>query len=152
VPPRIVLGIGAALFATILAVAFYYSPMHFGLDRWRATAAFDQGVRHDQENKIDQAIERYDRAIALDPDLVQAYNNRGSDRRRKGNLDSAIADYGEVIRLLPDSEAGYFNRAVTWQMKGDVEAALSDFATAISRGHAQLQQLEQHLIRGRDSG
>jgi hypothetical protein len=61
---RISLAIGGAVFAIVLAIAFYYSPMHFGLDRWRAKAAFDQGVRHDTDNKIDQALEQYDRALA----------------------------------------------------------------------------------------
>ena len=143
-PPRIVLWVAGGVFVMILAVAFYYSPMHFGLDRIRAQWAFDDGVEHDKENRRDQAIERYDRAIRLNPELVEAYNNRGSDRRRKGDLDGAIADYGEVIRLRPDTEAGYYNRAVTWRMKGDDEAALSDFAAAIVKGRAQLQWLQQH--------
>jgi|GEM_PF-6148254 len=146
--PRIGLGIGGAVFAVVLSVAFYYSPMHFSLDRQRAKAAFNEGVRHDEDAKIDQAIERYDRAIALDPELVDAYNNRGSDRRRKGDLDGAIADYGEVIRLRPDSETGYFNRAVTWRMKADAEAALSDFAAAIRHGRARLEWLQRHRSRG----
>lgn len=142
-PPRIVLSIAGAVFAIILAVAFYYSPMRFGLNRILAQMAFDKGVAHDTDRNIDQAIERYDRAIALNPELVEAYNKRGTDRRRKGDLEGAIADYGEVIRLRPEWEAGYYNRALVWRMKGDVDAALSDFAAAIQRGRAQLLQLQE---------
>ena len=132
------------MFAVILVVtAFLQSPTHFGFDLGVARWAFDAAVAHDKDGKLDLAIERYDRAIALDPDYAEAYNNRGTDRRRKADLDGAIADYGEVIRLLPDSQAGYHNRGVTRQMKGDAEAALSDFEMAIRQGRAKLQELER---------
>jgi tetratricopeptide (TPR) repeat protein len=141
-----------AIVAIVLAVAFFQSPTHLGFDRVRAQWAFDAGVAHDKDGKLDLAIERYDRAIALDPELAEAYNNRGSDRRRQGDLDGAIADYGEVIRLRPDSEAGYYNRGITWQMKGDADAALSDFASAIPPARAELQRRERdrsgNFIRG----
>jgi tetratricopeptide (TPR) repeat protein len=148
VRPWIVLAIGGGIFAIVLAVAFYYSPMHFGLDRMRARAEFDDGVSHAQANRLDQAIEHYNSALALNPDMVEAYNNRGTARRRKGDLDGAIADYGEVIRLRPDNEAGYFNRALTWQQKGDLEAALADFTAAIRHGEAQLAELERRATAG----
>jgi tetratricopeptide (TPR) repeat protein len=143
-PPRMVLAIAGTVFAIILAVAFYYSPMHFGLDRIRAQWAFDAGAARDKDKSFALAIERYTEAIALNPELTQAYNNRALDRRRTGDLDGAIADYGEVIRRWPDAETGYYNRALVWRMKGDDDAALSDFAAAISRGRAQLQRLQQN--------
>lgn len=132
-----------AICAFVFVVAFFLSPNHLGFDRVLARQAFDEGVAHDKDRKFDLAIERYDRAIALDPEYVEAYNNRGSTRRRKGDLDGAIADYGAVIRLRPTSEAGYYNRGVTWQRKGDAEAALSDLAVAIRQGQAELQAREQ---------
>ena len=146
--PRIVLAIGGGILAIVLAVAFYYSPMHFGLDRMRARAEFDDGVSHAQANRLDQAIERYDRALALNPDMVEAYNNRGTARRRKGDLEGAAADYSEVIRLRPSSGTGYFNRALIRQLKGEYESALSDFNAAIRYGEAELAELERRLYRG----
>ena len=133
--------IAAGFFAA--AVVAYYSST-FNLHEVYARWAFDQGVNYDKQGEVDKAIERYDQAIARYPQLAEAYNKRGSDRRRKQDLDGAIADYGEVIRLRPDSSAGYFNRAVIRQLKGETDAAIADLGDAIRTGRTYLDRLEQN--------
>ena len=137
------IGTVIAFVATVFAIIVFQSPTHLGFDWGVARWAFDAAVAHGKDGKLDLAIARYDRAIALDPGYLEAYNNRASDRRRKGDLDGAIADYGEVIRLRPDSRAGYYNRGVTWQMKGDADAALSDLAVAVRRAQADVQESDR---------
>lgn len=133
----------AGICAIVLVVAFFLSPNHLGFDRVLAGMAFDNATVQEKNGKLDLALEYYDRAIARDPEYVEAYNKRGGVRRRIGDLDGAIADFGAVARLRPDSGAGYFNRGVTFQMKRDAEAALSDFATAIRYDQANLERNER---------
>ena len=56
------------------------------------------------------AIEDFDKAIALDPELVPAYNIRGNAYRGKGELERAIEDYNTAIKLKPDYAYAYNNR------------------------------------------
>ena len=48
-----------------------------------------------------RAIADYDEAIRLDPQMPEAYRDRGLLYAGKGNLNRAIADYDEALRLEP---------------------------------------------------
>jgi tetratricopeptide (TPR) repeat protein len=139
-------------FGTLVALAFlialYFAPGHLGLDKLIANNRFNQGVMHDGKGEIDTAIDFYDRAIRRNPDLVDAYNNRGADRRRQGNLEAAIADFSEVIRLRPNDSAGYYNRATTYLMAGNVQQALADYDPAIRHASDYAAWLKQHRKPG----
>ena len=51
--------------------------------------------------KFDSAIADCNKAIELNPELAEAYNNRGDAYGNKGELDSAIADCNKAIELNP---------------------------------------------------
>jgi tetratricopeptide (TPR) repeat protein len=46
-----------------------------------------------------QAIEAYNRALAMNPNLAEAYNNRGAAEQLLGNYTAAAADYQRAARL-----------------------------------------------------
>jgi tetratricopeptide (TPR) repeat protein len=138
------------LVALVFLIAMYFAPGHFGLEKLIASYLFDQGVTHDGKGEIDAAIDSYDRAIRRNPDLVDAYNNRGADRRKQGNFEGAIADFSEVIRLRPNDSAGYYNRAVTYLMAGNAEQALADFDPAIRHAGDYVALLKQRHKPGVD--
>ena len=51
-------------------------------------------------------MEDYDKAIELDPNDAEAYNNRGNSYRDLGQYQRAIEDYDKAIELDPnDAEA-----------------------------------------------
>ena len=54
-----------------------------------------------------RAIEDYDKAIELDPNDAEAYNDRGSSYHRLGQNERAIEDYDEAIKLDPDNAEAY---------------------------------------------
>jgi tetratricopeptide (TPR) repeat protein len=87
-----------AVAVLVFLAAMYFSPGHFGLTKHEASNLFDAGVTRDGKGEIGAAIDFYDRAIRLNPDLIDAYNNRATDRRKQGNPEAAIADFSEVIR------------------------------------------------------
>ncbi len=63
-------------------------------------------------NDYSEALESYDRAIALKPDYAQAHNNRGvalADLRR---FAEALECYGRAIALKPDFAEAHNNRGV----------------------------------------
>ena len=77
------------------------------------------------------SIFKYSEAIKLDPDYVEAYNNRGVSYYDLENYKDAIADYNKVIQLNPNYATAYNNRGLIYEDIGDYKQALADYSRAI---------------------
>ena len=55
-------------------------------------------------NSLDEAITNCDRAIELDPERWQAFNNRGTAYFQQGKLDLALSDYRQALAMTGKSE------------------------------------------------
>lgn len=102
----------------------------------QARLYFYLGYVYQQEEPpdLDQAIESYSQAVALQPGLVWAYNNRGVAYRHHGRLDQAVADLTQAIALMPDNATPYNNRGAAYLQRGgpsDLVRAVEDFSRAI---------------------
>ena len=91
----------------------------------------DHGGACLDKGKHDEAIADYNKAIALDPNFVLAYFNRGVVYGRKGAFDRAIADYTKAIALDPNFADAYTNRGVVYYEKGNKEQTIADFRKAL---------------------
>ncbi|SMC62357.1 tetratricopeptide repeat protein, partial [Sporomusa malonica] len=78
------------------------------------------------KNEYDNAIFAYSKAISLNPQYVEAYNNRGIAYHNKGQYDLAIADYNSAIQLNPQSAEVYNGRGNTYQLRGQHDLAIAD--------------------------
>lgn len=74
----------------------------------------DVGIMYSQIGKIDTALLYFDRAIAQQPDLAQAYFNKGLILySAKGDKASAIKAWRQYIALIPDTaKANIFKNQV----------------------------------------
>ena len=72
-------------------------------------------------------------AIHLNPDIPEAYNSRGIDRKQIGDFEGALEDFNRAIELAPSFAQVYYNRAILHLQLGD-----STSATAV---HKQRQNL-----------
>ena len=81
--------------------------------------------------KYELAIQDYTQAIALNPSLVNAYNNRAIAYDSLKNYDLEIADYTKVIELDPKSFNAYYNRGITYTIIKDYDRAIADYSKAI---------------------
>ncbi len=79
-----------------------------------------------------KAIRLYDKAIALNPNFLEAYGNRGILKAKTGDHAGALADYDKVIELKPNDARTYYNRGNLKKQMGNRSGALSDYNTAIS--------------------
>ena len=48
------------------------------------------GVTIQEQGKLDEAIEAYNKALAIKPDYAEAYTNMGVTLQEQGKLDEAI--------------------------------------------------------------
>ncbi len=77
------------------------------------------------------AIEDFNKAIEIDPNNSDNFNNRGIARSELGDHQGAIEDYTRAIALDPNDAAAYSNRGNSKSKLKDYEGAISDYSKAI---------------------
>jgi tetratricopeptide (TPR) repeat protein len=83
------------------------------------------------QQKFDEAISDYNKALELDPNYSLAYTNRGSAYLKKYQFDKAMADYNRALELDPSNAAAYFNRGLVYEIRGEHDKAESDLNMVI---------------------
>ncbi|MCY4570135.1 MAG: tetratricopeptide repeat protein [Candidatus Poribacteria bacterium] len=81
--------------------------------------------------KAEKALSAYDKAIRLQPDYAEVYNNRGNIKNELGSRDAALDDYDKAIRLNPNFAEAYSNRGSTKFRLGKHDKAFADLNKAI---------------------
>ncbi len=95
-----------------------------------AEACYLYGVELSLYGEARAAIEAFDRAVALDPELSDAWLARGVQYRQLGENERARADYGAVIALDSTNAAAWNNRSNLLKVS-DPEQALADLDQAL---------------------
>jgi len=94
------------------------------------------------------AIALCDRAIELDPGLVEAYVNRAWAYYGKVEFGRAIADCDRAIELNPGLAVAYFVRGFAYAMKGEVPEAVSDLERCIELStDPEIVEMAQQLLK-----
>ena len=96
-----------------------------------ARSWFSAGYLYGAEDKKEESISAYDKAINLKPDYAEAYAARGTVKSVLNRRESAIDDYNEAIRLKPDFAEVYNNRGCEMTILGQYELAMDDCNEAI---------------------
>ena len=111
---------------------------------------FNQGIVNFYENKYREAIENYDKAIKIDPNDANAYNNRGIAKvLLGGNNKGAIKDYDKAIEIDPKSTYAYNNRGNAKVLLKDFKEAIKDYDKAIE---LDPNNAETYTNRGKAKG
>jgi len=97
-----------------------------------AQAYGHRGIIYYDRGELDLSIADFTRAIALDPDYVDAWNNRGNVYEDKGELDRAIEDYTTAIGLDPNWAYPWNGRGNAYEDKGELDRAIEDYTRAIA--------------------
>ena len=96
-----------------------------------AYTEFYKGVTCQEKKQHDTSIGHYTEALKLNPQLVDAYYNRGFAYDEEGKFDRAIKDYTKAIELNPSDDSAYNNRGRAYGKKGDYDRAIADYTKAI---------------------
>ena len=91
----------------------------------------NRGEVYLREGKVDKAINDFNIAVKLQPELAVSYNNRGNAYLLKGEIDKAIEDYSRSIKHAPKDTISYSNRGVAYLRKGKFDKTIEDATTAI---------------------
>ncbi|MFZ1990547.1 MAG: tetratricopeptide repeat protein [Alphaproteobacteria bacterium] len=104
------------------------------LGRDRASTLVNRGIIYNNARKMNLALADFAAALAMNPNIAEAYLNRGNSKFLQGKLDEAIADYTHALDLKIDrAGAAYYDRALAYvaqkrlkEAKADLEAALAE--------------------------
>ncbi|MBI4125287.1 MAG: tetratricopeptide repeat protein [Deltaproteobacteria bacterium] len=92
---------------------------------------YNRGVTKGDLGRFAEAIEDYDKALALDPKFVQAYISRGVAKHWPDHYAEGIEDYDQAIALDPKHTRAYNNRGFAKAKLSHWEEAIEDFEAAL---------------------
>jgi tetratricopeptide (TPR) repeat protein len=97
----------------------------------KAEDFFLKGNQKYQDKDFQGAIADYTEAIRLNPNFVEAYDNRGLAREKLKDLDGAINDYTQAIKINPNDAYAYFFRGSVRKELKDFKGAINDYTQGI---------------------
>jgi tetratricopeptide (TPR) repeat protein len=112
----------------------YRSPevLHKG-DQAAAERLVEQGVRLHDRNRLEEAIEMYQKATESDPRYFDAYYNLGVAAYEQGDLTMAQKAYEGALALEPESLKARFNFAATLELGGYAVDAVIELERLLER-------------------
>ena len=100
--------------------------------RDRAATYGNRGVILNRQGRIDQAAADFAKAIAMQPDLGDAYINMGAVLISKKSFEEALVQIGKGMGLNPSlPEVGHYNRALALEALGRYREAYYDYKKAL---------------------
>ena len=91
-------------------------------------ALSNRGNARVSQNKLEDAIADYNKAVELAPNATDPYLNRGTAFEGLGKWEEAIADYNHVLELDPKDAMAYNNRGNAEAGLGKWEDAIADYS------------------------
>ncbi|MDJ0746695.1 MAG: tetratricopeptide repeat protein [Xenococcaceae cyanobacterium MO_167.B27] len=91
----------------------------------------EQGLAYWAEQKWQETIQACQKAIDLNPDLVEAHKTLGNALQKLDRLPEAIGHYARAIELKPDFAEAYANLGTLYATQKKWEQALSYYEKAV---------------------
>lgn len=100
----------------------------------RAPAIYSSNLAemYRQKGMLPEGEEAAQRAVAMDPTLVSAWNNLGILLQEAGKLEQSRACLEKVVALKPDGAEAHNNLGNTWRLLGRMDHALACYRRALA--------------------
>ncbi|NKE69926.1 tetratricopeptide repeat protein [Candidatus Manganitrophus noduliformans] len=95
------------------------------------TTYYQLGTVLDQKKEWREAIRAYQKAIELNPKMVEAYINLGVDYQKENQLEFSMKAFLEAMRLQPELAEAHNNLGYLYQQKGLVDLARLEYQLAL---------------------
>ena len=97
-------------------------------DRIKISPNLEQAYYQTEEadkKEYEMAIYDYTKALEINPNEAEIYNNRGVAYSKLTKYDEAIADYTKALEINPELAQCYYNRGIAYSKKSDYSKAVS---------------------------
>ncbi|MGI4945571.1 MAG: tetratricopeptide repeat protein [Janthinobacterium lividum] len=111
-----------------------------------------RGAREMEEGAGGEAVDSFDAALDLEPDLLEAWRGRAQARLRIGDSTGAVRDIEEVLRREPRHFAAWEDLSRIAENRGDWQGALAAWQKALEvsprtpGGQDRLRDLERRAL------
>ncbi len=103
-----------------------------GLPKTRHASIYnDRGVAKWRQQRHEDALDDFAKAIAASPDYAPAFNNRGTVLMELDRVEDAFQDFDRALTLSPGFAAAYNNRGNANHELKRYDAAAEDFRKAV---------------------
>ena len=126
--------IGLLFFILIRPYAVYGAETReIGKEIPRKTAQeyYRRGLEYDKQNEFKLAIEQYDRAIAVYPEVAAYYLKRGEAFFKNKQIEQSIEDFTKAIEIQPENYEAYFDRARSYVAGNQKDKAIADIKQTV---------------------
>lgn len=96
-----------------------------------STTYYQLGTVLDQKKKWGEAIRIYQKAIELNPEMVEAYINLGVDYQKQNQLEFSMKAFLEAMRLQPKLAEAHNNLGYLYQQQGLIGLARLEYELAL---------------------
>jgi RNA polymerase sigma factor (sigma-70 family) len=108
---------------------------------------YERAIKHSQNHEYEDELDDLNKAIELDPNLADAYFQRGNLYasnlpQETGGYDKAIADYTRCLEIKPNDSSARWNRATYYPSLRKFNEAVSDWTIYIEGDTDFSNQLE----------
>src|SRR5438067_6398114 len=90
------------------------------------------GVVQFEKGNSDDAIEKYEQSLRLNPDYAEARYNLGSALLQKGKIDDAIAQCQKALELGPNDHDAHVVIGNAFMARRDIDGAISQYTQALA--------------------
>jgi tetratricopeptide (TPR) repeat protein len=103
-----------------------------GKEDERARALVEEGLRHADDGKWDEALRAYRQAVEVDPRYSDAYLNMGDAYMTTGRYKEGFAAYRQAIAAAPSNADAFYSLGAAYNDMGQHGDAFKPFVTAIN--------------------
>lgn len=111
-----------------------------------AMQAAGEGDRLVRQGKNDEAIAKYQEAVAFERELPSVWNNLGETFMRENRHADAVSAFQVAADLAPTDPRPYYNAGLAYQRVGWGEDAMKYYALALERDPGMQRALRGHAF------
>jgi tetratricopeptide (TPR) repeat protein len=98
-------------------------------------SVIDQGMKHSQAGRYDQALQAFDQALKLKPNDPALISYKATVFYAKGNNSQAMQLCEQIIQQHPNFGRAYYQRGMIYEKQEKYRQALEDLQKAKSLGY-----------------
>ena len=106
-------------------------------------AHYNMAVLHELQGKPEKALESYQKALSIKPDLPIAKRNLAFMQAAKGNYETAIDMFKEMMLQNPDSVTPYYYVAAIYSRQDKIDQSIHWLKKAVAKGYDDWENLQQ---------